>query len=135
MVRLAALLLVFNVIAAGGTPPAHAQAAFLLGDWQQIASNAGKCPTCRINLSSRGDDVMVAANNGWSAVVAEQPRPDRVILTGSGRWQVRSSRLDGKQFTADFEQRGDRLYMTMRIVTGGREWTVNAVYGRLWLGS
>ncbi|MDB5644736.1 MAG: hypothetical protein JWQ05_405, partial [Methylobacterium sp.] len=36
----------------------------IFGEWEQIASNAGACPTCRITFETRGKSFTVTANNG-----------------------------------------------------------------------
>jgi hypothetical protein len=134
MRALAAVLLAVAALA-GAPSHARAQADFLLGDWQQLSSNAGPCPTCQISFSQSGGALTVTANNGWSARVDERPRSGVVAAVGSGGWQAGGGRLAGKTFDIDLELRGDRIYMSMRIDTGGRPWIVRAIYGRAWLGS
>uniref|UniRef100_Q07IV1 Lipocalin-like domain-containing protein n=1 Tax=Rhodopseudomonas palustris (strain BisA53) TaxID=316055 RepID=Q07IV1_RHOP5 len=135
MHRLALSIVLISMACAGQSMPAQAQVDFLLGEWQQIASNAGACPTCQISLAHGGDAIAVTANNGWSARVSEQRRVGVIAAAGNGRWRSAGRGLDGKPFSIDLEWRGDRLYMTMRIDLGPGVRTVKAVYGRLWLGS
>lgn len=131
---LASIVLIAAALA-GATSRAQAQVDFLLGDWRQLSSNAGSCPTCQLSFSRGGGAINVTANNGWSARVDERERPGVIAAIGSGRWQAGNGRLAGKAFDIDLELRGERIYMSMRIDTGGRPSIVKAVYGRAWLGS
>ena len=115
---------------------AAAQADQLLGVWQQIAPNAGKCPTCQISIDQTTSTLTVTANNGWSATVVASQKDDLVAATGNGRWSSRSKPLAGKAFSVDFVVRDARLYMIMLVdsVSGPRQ-IVKGVFGRFWLGS
>jgi hypothetical protein len=129
-----ALLLVALALCSAASR-AEAQADLLLGGWRQVASNAGKCPGCEIRFAMAGRALRVAANNGWSAVVAERARRGVIAAVGDGRWSGPTGRLAGKGFDVDFELRGDQLGMTMRIRHGAAMETVRALYERPWLGS
>jgi hypothetical protein len=132
MPRILALLVVLALVMPAA---ARAEVGALIGAWQQISSNAGKCPTCQIAIDGIGS-LSVTANNGWSATVIEGERGGNPAATGAGRWRVQGGDLDGKTFDVDFELHGDRLTMTMRIDAGrGSRRVVRAVYGRPWLGS
>ena len=61
------------------------QAESILGEWQQIATNAGACPTCRIAFRTGGRGIVVSANNGWTATLVRTGPTD---LTGDGRWDT-----------------------------------------------
>lgn len=116
---------------------AQAQVIDLLGTWQQVGSNAGKCPTCQISIGQTASSFQVTANNGWSATIEIQDAEDVITATGSGRWNLRETiSVSGAPFRADFALRGSRLYMTMLIDSGkARRQTVKAVFERPWLGS
>jgi hypothetical protein len=129
--------LAFTVAMAASATALRAEPRFdlLNGAWQQIASNAGACPTCEISIEGIGT-LAVTANNGWSAGIVAQERDGLATAAGSGRWRRPNGPLDGRPFNVDFELRGERLHMTMRIdLGGGKAQTVKAVYGRRWLGS
>ena len=113
-----------------------AEADQLLGVWQQIESNAGKCPKCQISIDRSMLVLTVIANNGWSATVVANHNGDPISVAGEGRWSSRSKPLAGKAFSVDFVLRDARLYMTMVVDPGsGSRRTVKGVFGRLWLGS
>jgi hypothetical protein len=115
---------------------AAAQADQLLGVWQQIESNAGKCSTCQISIDQRTPALTVTANNGWSATVVASQKGDLIAATGGGRWSSRSKPLAGQVFSVEFIVRDARLYMTMLVDSGsGRRQIVKSVFGRFWLGS
>ena len=115
---------------------AAAQADQLLGVWQQIESNAGKCPTCQISIDQTTSALTVTANNGWSATVVANQKGDLIAATGNGRWSSRSKPLAGKAFSVDLVVRDARLYMTMLVDSGsGPRRIVKGVFGRFWLGS
>src|SRR4051812_17646671 len=69
MLNRVALLCLLAAASTSLTGRADAQQDLLEGAWQQIQSNAGACPKCRISLAKRGESLSVVANNGWSAVV------------------------------------------------------------------
>jgi hypothetical protein len=134
MPRFGALALI-AALATGTATSAAAQSDLLSGDWRQVRSNAGPCPTCKISIDGI-DQLNVSANNGWSATVVASERNGQVAATGSGRWRGTKHPVDGTSFAIEFELRGDRLHMTMRIATGtAAPWVVRAVYERPWLGS
>jgi len=135
MRRLALSIVLISMACAGLSTSARAQVDFLLGEWQQIASNAGACPTCQISLARGGDAIAVTANNGWSARVSEQRGGAVIAVAGNGRWGAAGRGIDGKPFSIYLELRSDRLYMTMQIDLGPGVRTVKAVFGRPWLGS
>src|SRR4051794_7509401 len=81
---LAGCLLV--ALCAIGPLPARAQSESIEGPWQQIQSNAGACPTCRLAIAPDGARLIVTANNGWSATVIARPLGDVVEASGTGRW-------------------------------------------------
>ena len=104
------------------------------GDWQQIASNAGACPTCRISFEQRGTSLNVTANNGWAASLIAPPG-DAMSVTGMGRWAGGNRAMAGQPFTVDFVLRGQRLYMAMLIeMRDGSKRLVRGVFGRVWAG-
>jgi hypothetical protein len=115
---------------------AVAQANELLGEWQQLESNSGQCPQCRVTFARYGPRLKVTANNGWSADVGITPASDPVRATGQGHWAMR---IEGKTVSTPlyvgFALRGDRLHMTMIAeIVRGRKKVVKAVFGRVWSG-
>jgi hypothetical protein len=114
----------------------HAQAHEMLGDWQQLTSNAGACPQCRINFVGDGARLRVAANNGWSADVEVRDSDSGTSAVGQGTWRMRAATAPvSKPFSIDFKLSGQRLYMTMVDEANGRRRIVKAVFGRAWLGA
>src|SRR5882762_2751986 len=97
---------------------AAAQDDQFLGVWQQIESNAGKCPACQISIDQTTSALTVTANNGWSATVVANQKGDLIAATGNGRWSSRSIPLAGKAFSVDLVVRDARLYMTMFVDPG-----------------
>lgn len=131
------ILLYAFVVALSASPlatPAAAQADQLLGVWQQIGSNAGNCPTCRISINQTTSALTVSANNGWSATVVANR--DMIAATGNGRWDSRRRPLADKAFSVHFIVRDARLYMTMVVYSeSGAKRTVKGVFERTWLGA
>jgi hypothetical protein len=116
---------------------AAAQTEGLLGVWQQIESNAGKCPTCQVSFAQTAAALTVTANNGWAATVVVNRNGDLIAATGTGRWSSRSKPLADRPFSVEFVVRDARLYMTMLVVDAGSgpRRVIKAVFGRFWLGS
>ena len=116
---------------------AEAQTGELLGVWQQIESNAGRCPACQISITRAGSDLLVTASNGWSVNVVEADAAESISAAGNGRWMSSGNTLlSGSAFTVEFVLKGSRLYMTMRIdAKSGARRVVKAVFGRVWLGA
>jgi hypothetical protein len=137
--RYANFLLGCLVIAACaiGPLPAQAQSDSIDGPWQQIQTNAGACPTCRLAIEADGPRLIVTANNGWSATLVARPRGDIVDASGTGRWSSAvGGAMAGKPFHLDVVLKEQRLHLTMTMdMAGGRRWTVKAVYGRVWFGA
>jgi len=117
--------------------PVRAQSDPIEGPWQQIQSNAGACPTCRLAIEPDGQRLVVTANNGWSATVVARPHGDAVDASGNGRWsQGVGGTLAGKAFHVEFVLKQQRLHMSMTMdMAGGRRWIVRAMYGRVWFGA
>jgi hypothetical protein len=119
------------------TGHANAQAERLLGEWRQVESNAGACPTCQISIGGDASLLTVTANNGWSAAVVAGEKNNVMGATGSGRWNSRADKsIANKPFNIVFIVKGVRLYMTMFIdgANGSRQ-AVKGVFERPWLGS
>jgi hypothetical protein len=116
---------------------AEAQTGELLGVWQQIEANAGRCPACQISITRAASDLLVTASNGWSANIVEADSDNSISASGHGRWTSSGNTpLSGSAFTADFVLKGARLYMTMRIdAKSGSRRVVKAVFARVWLGA
>lgn len=136
----ARILLMGVVMLLGVSPCATRAQTFrtgLLGDWQQLQSNAGACPACRIAIDQAGSGLAVSANNGWSARINVGRHVDDMAAGGRGQWNGAAGRgYAGRAFDAVFTLRGDRLYLVMTPDrSGGSRSTVKAVYGRLWFGS
>ncbi|HWW47675.1 MAG TPA: hypothetical protein VNZ94_07550 [Xanthobacteraceae bacterium] len=125
--------LIIALALAAGAMPAAAQAGHWSGDWQQIASNAGRCPSCRIAVAGDGRTLTVTANNGWLAQLAAGKDGGLTVASGEGRW---AGRLADAPFHIRIVERGMRLYMTMEVFTPGRPKSpIRAVFGRSWVGA
>jgi hypothetical protein len=132
----ARVLYLIVVIALLCFQPTRAQAHELLGDWQQLTSSAGACPSCRISFSGAASELNVTASNGWSAAVEVREADSGATAAGRGQWSARGpASFASKPFNVDFKLRGERLYMTMvSELANGRKHVVRAVFGRPWLG-
>jgi hypothetical protein len=119
------------LVAGASAPPAQAQADGIDGGWQQIESNSGACPACRISISP---SLTVTANNGWTAAVTVDGDPTQAA--GAGRWDAGvGGAIAGKRFTIDFVLKDQRLYMSMLVdMKKGSKRAIHAVYGRIWAG-
>jgi hypothetical protein len=116
---------------AAGTSPAAAQAGHWVGDWRQVESSAGQCPSCRITISGMGRVLTVTASNGWTAQVMADVENGLATARGEGQWnETRTGGLAGLPFAIHLTERGNRLHMTMQIMRAGRTWTVRAAFGR-----
>ncbi|MBB5047050.1 hypothetical protein HNR60_001802 [Rhodopseudomonas rhenobacensis] len=128
-------LTLMMVLAAAIPSVARAQVEALTGPWQQISSNAGNCPSCRITIDGIGA-LRVTASNGWTATIVEHERNGMATAGGGGQWRAPNNPLDGKTFIVEFELRGDRLHMSMALDGGGgRLRFIEAVFGRPGAGS
>src|ERR1700704_918194 len=78
------------------------------GAWQQIESNAGACPKCRISIDQHGSSWTVTANNGWEATLAGESIGS-MNATGAGNWKTLSGAMAGKRFNVDFVLKDQRL--------------------------
>lgn len=114
---------------------AHAtEMADLLGTWEQVTSNAGACPTCRVEFQNTPHGAIVVANNGWRAdrLAPETGGP----ANGFGRWRDEraASRVSGRSFTVTCRsEESGLLAMTMTVNTGpGRQSVVRGSYRRAW---
>ena len=108
----------------------------IAGAWQQIESNAGTCPHCRVSIDQHDSSVTVTANNGWSADLVVGKKDGSVKAIGKGRWRSSlTGAIAGKQFNVDFVLKDKRLYMSMLVDMGnGSRRTIRVVFGRLWSG-
>ena len=89
---------------AGFAAPATAGDTFH-GEWQQIASNAGECPSCRITIRQTGTSLQVTANNDWTAI-AETSRRD--TAGGAGFWKRGTRKTySGKTFDIQFRRNAE----------------------------
>jgi hypothetical protein len=124
---LAAIIL---ICVAGLAAPAAAEDAFH-GEWQQVSSNAGECPTCRITIRQTGSSLQIIANNDWTAVADAEGRR---TAGGAGFWK-RGTRKTyaGKSFDIKLRRNDDaELLMLMRIEpTRGESRTIKAVFQRI----
>lgn len=118
------------------TAPARGADDALAGAWQQIESNAGACPRCRISIDPHGASLTVTANNGWAATLAEGKGDGSVRASGAGNWKSNvTGAMAGKGFNVDFILKDERLYMWMSVDTGhGSRRTIRGVFGRIWTG-
>jgi hypothetical protein len=133
-VSLLCLLAIASTSFAG---PADAQEYLVEGAWQQIESNAGACPKCRISIAQKGESLSVVANNGWSAVVGVQGTKDPLEATGTGVWALgKIGTTAGRRFSVGFRLMDQRLYMSMRVeMEDGSRRLIKAVFGRVWFGA
>ena len=69
------------------------------GNYEQLYSNAGDCPTCTLLIADSPETGMyfVEANNGWSAEAAMM-RDDGSLAAGVGRWGSVGGIWDGANF-------------------------------------
>ena len=87
----------------------------LSGEWHQIASNAGQCGNCRITVEMDGQNYIVKASNGWSAVVRSsfQGKP---FAAGKGNWKPNfGGAYGGKAFYPNLGIVDDKLLMIMTV--------------------
>jgi hypothetical protein len=136
-VRRMAFSFLTAVLAATQPTGVFAQTEKLVGEWQQLSSNAGACPHCRVTFAGDGQRFRVMANNGWSANVEIRDAGSAAHASGSGQWQPRSSgAAPWLPFSVDFTLQDQRLHMTM---TGedqnGRKRVIKAVFSRVWFGA
>lgn len=103
----------------------------LPGEWFQIASNAGKCPDCRIRIEIAGQDFTVTSNNGWSALV-RQSFQGKPFVAGKGGWRQNVSGVyGGKEFYLNLGMKGDELLMIMTVPSpDGKLHNIKAIFGR-----
>jgi hypothetical protein len=122
-----------------GAPSARADAQLdqIDGAWQQIESNAGACPKCRISIDQDGSSLIVTANNGWSASVTTGQNTGLPNASGVGRWGTNlTGAWVGKRFKIDFVLKDQRLTMSMLVdMENGSTRTIHAVFGRPWFGA
>lgn len=133
-VTLLCLLAIASTSLAG---PVDAQEDVILGAWQQIESNAGACPKCRISIAQKGASLSVVSNNGWSAVVGVEGAKGPIEATGAGEWAPgKIGRTAGRRFNVVFRLVDQRLYMSMRVeMEHGSRRLIKAVFGRVWFGA
>jgi hypothetical protein len=125
------------VAACASMTGAKAQVDQIDGDWQQVDSNAGSCPGCRISFDQGSASWTVTANNGWMARVVARPNGDATKAAGVGRWNAGlTGAFAGKPFEVDFALRDQRLYMSMVVdMKNGSKRVIRGVYGRIWFGA
>jgi hypothetical protein len=124
-------------VACASMTPAKAQVDQIDGAWQQLESNAGVCPGCRISIDQGNASWAVTANNGWTARLVARPDGDAIRATGIGRWNSGLiGGFAGKSFEVDFVLRDQRLYMSMLVdMKNGSKRVIRGVYGRVWFGA
>lgn len=114
----------------GLAAPAVAEDTFH-GEWQQVSSNAGECPTCRVTIRQTGSSLQIIANNDWTAV-AETGSGQ--TAGGAGFWK-RGTRKTyaGKSFDIKLRRNDDdELLMLMHIEPShGRSRTIKGVFQRI----
>lgn len=137
MLRGPSLLCLLAIASTSFTGPADAQEDHIEGAWQQIESNAGACPKCRISIAQNGQSLSVVANNGWSAVVGIEGTKDPIEATGTGVWVPgRIGTWAGRRFNVVFRLVDQRLYMSMRVeMENGSRRLIKGVFGRVWFGA
>lgn len=121
-------VLVASVLVAGMSPAA-AQAGHWVGEWRQVESSAGQCPSCRITISGMGRVLTVIASNGWTAQVSADVENGLAAAHGEGQWsETGTGGLAGLPFAVHLTERGNRLHMTMQIMRAGRTWRIRAAF-------
>lgn len=101
------------------------------GEWQQIASTAGDCPSCRITIRQTGASLQIIANNDWTAIAETGGAK---AAGGAGFWK-RGTRKTyaGKSFDIKLRRNdADELIMLMRIEPiRGQSRTIKGVFQRI----
>jgi hypothetical protein len=118
------------------TFPSRGDEGLIVGPWQQIESNAGACPKCRISIEPHRTTLTVTANNGWAATVVTEEKDGSIKATGIGNWRSSlKGAMAGKRFRIDFVLMDQRLYMSMLVDMGnGSKQTIRGIFGRVWFG-
>jgi len=120
------MLLVLMIAALLCPRPSQAEEG-IVGVWRQIRSNAGECPTCRIEIAKGDMAFEVKANNGWAGSVRANPGDDLNTAAGGGRWRPGgASPHGGKFFRMNLIVHNSLLYLLMR----GTGFQVEAVFER-----
>jgi hypothetical protein len=93
-----------------------AQSSGFCRSYRQTDSNAGACPSCRLEMAptEKYAQLRVTANNGWSADV-QLERYSLDTASGSGRWQAGAGAYAGKEFSANFSAAGKTMSMVMTL--------------------
>jgi hypothetical protein len=101
----------------------------LPGEWHQVVSNAGTCADCRVVVEISGQDFVVKASNGWSAIV----RPSlqgKVYAAGKGSWEPKvGGGYGGRAFHLNLGLLDDKLLMLMTVPgSNGKLRNIKAVF-------
>jgi hypothetical protein len=115
---------------AGLSAPTAAEDTFH-GEWQQVASNAGECPTCRITIRQTGSSLQIIANNDWTAIAESA---GRTTADGAGFWKRGTRKTySGKSFDIKLRRNDDdELIILMRIEPiRGQSRTIKGVFQRI----
>ncbi|MBB3901149.1 hypothetical protein [Methylobacterium brachythecii] len=130
---LRAIAVVLPVLATTADPSHAGDGDALLGEWGQVASNAGACPTCSIAFVRLGGRLSVIANNGWQATL---DGAGGTVVSGAGRWQdVGRNWVSNRPFAIGFRLERDELQMTMTVDRGtGQSTVVRGAFKRAWQG-
>lgn len=110
--------------------PAAAEDAFD-GEWQQVASNAGECTTCRITIRQTGSSLQIVANNDWTAIAEAGGSK---TADGAGFWKRGTRKTySGKSFDIKLRRNeDDELLMLMRIEPiRGQSRTIKGLFQRI----
>lgn len=113
--------------------PTGASAAPLVGQWQQLGSNAGFCGDCTITVQPGvypgGQTLVVTASNGWQAEV-QAPQNELYKANGFGCWcSVRSGPYAGKPFALSIDRKGSELVLVMQATDGSFP-AIQVLFGR-----
>ena len=113
--------------------PLRADGSHFAGEWRQIHSNAGQCPTCRITVRQAGSTVVIEANNDWNAAAeaGDQGNPD--LARGAGHWKSGTNKTyAGEIFDLRLVRNDDNLHLTMRVKPEtGSPRTIRAIFQRI----
>jgi len=102
----------------------------LPGEWHQVVSNAGKCADCKIVVETSGQDFVVRASNGWSAIVRPSFFQGKTFIAGKGSWEPKVGGVyGGKAFSLNLGLLNDKLLMLMTVPgPHGQLYNVKAVF-------
>lgn len=123
----------FLALTFGSFFQASADQSGFAGNWQQIASNAGRCDKCRLTIEQQGAVLRVTANNGWFAVVETKGGGKSKTVRGIGRWKHgHGGSYSNAPFNIHLTLTDGQLYMNMTVPMANKPTRViRAIFDRL----